>query len=313
MMPWTNRSLRCAPLLAAVLSVAGASVAKAQTAEEAYGPRLVHLSIVETDTGVTKKVYYHGRRYFIAARSGEPYVLRAENLTDGRVEVVISVDGVNIESGDTANVNQSGFMLKPHQAFDFHGWRKSHDAVAQFRFAPLAQSYAARTGRPNNVGVIGLAVFREKVAPPAPPPPPPPPPPVSAPPPPVQAYSQQPLQMSVPLARNAPSPLPLPPPPAPISGPPPAVSVSIAPAAIVAVARSEKLGTAHGELVQEYTIPVSFERLTVRPEELRLVEYDSGENLVAAGVIPASELESPKPQAFPGAADGQHFVPDPPR
>jgi hypothetical protein len=37
--------------------------------------------------------------------------------------------------------------------------------VAAFVFTPLPDSYAARTDRPGNVGVIGVAVFREYRAP----------------------------------------------------------------------------------------------------------------------------------------------------
>src|SRR4029077_923714 len=42
------------------------------------------------------------------------------------------------------------------------GWRKSLERTAAFYFTDLGDSYAARTGRPGNVGVIGVAVFREK-------------------------------------------------------------------------------------------------------------------------------------------------------
>ena len=35
--------------------------------------------------------------------------------------------------------------------------------TAAFYFTDLADSYAARTGRPDNVGVIGVALFREGV------------------------------------------------------------------------------------------------------------------------------------------------------
>jgi hypothetical protein len=38
------------------------------------------------------------------------------------------------------------------------------DEVAAFYFTSLPDSYAARTGRPDNVGVIGIALFRERVA-----------------------------------------------------------------------------------------------------------------------------------------------------
>jgi hypothetical protein len=37
------------------------------------------------------------------------------------------------------------------------------DEVAAFYFTSLPDSYAARTGRPDNVGVIGVAVFRERL------------------------------------------------------------------------------------------------------------------------------------------------------
>src|SRR6185295_2747740 len=46
------------------------------------------------------------------------------------------------------------------------GWRKSYSEAAAFYFTALPDSYAARTDRPDNVGVIGAAVFRERVVPP---------------------------------------------------------------------------------------------------------------------------------------------------
>jgi hypothetical protein len=56
----------------------------------------------------------------------------------------------------------------PGQLIDIGGWRKSMSEVAAFVFTALPESYAARTGRPGNVGVIGVAVFRE-YQPPRPP------------------------------------------------------------------------------------------------------------------------------------------------
>jgi len=53
------------------------------------------------------------------------------------------------------------------------GWRKSLDDIAQFVFTDLPDSYAARTGRPDNVGVVGIAVFRERWQRPLPAPAPP--------------------------------------------------------------------------------------------------------------------------------------------
>src|SRR3970282_1834149 len=48
------------------------------------------------------------------------------------------------------------------------GWRKSLARTAAFYFTELGDSYAARTGRPENVGVIGVALFRSKPEPPQP-------------------------------------------------------------------------------------------------------------------------------------------------
>jgi hypothetical protein len=56
-------------------------------------------------------------------------------------------------------------VLGAGQGYDILGWRKSLAETAAFYFTALADSYAARTGRPGNVGAIGLAVFRRKAPP----------------------------------------------------------------------------------------------------------------------------------------------------
>ncbi|MGO4782125.1 hypothetical protein AB4084_42215, partial [Lysobacter sp. 2RAB21] len=62
----------------------------------------------------------------------------------------------------TASPSQAGYVLEAWQSTEINGWRKSMDDVAQFVFTDLPDSYAARTGRPDNVGVIGVAVFQER-------------------------------------------------------------------------------------------------------------------------------------------------------
>ncbi len=56
-------------------------------------------------------------------------------------------------------------MLGPRQGYDIQGWRKSLERVAAFFFTEHQSSYAARTGRPDNVGVVGVAVFRKMAEP----------------------------------------------------------------------------------------------------------------------------------------------------
>ena len=76
---------------------------------------------------------------------------------------MIAVDGVNVVSGETAAHDQTGYVLNNGQSAQITGWRKNLARVAAFEFTALPNSYAARTGRPDNVGVIGVAVFRERV------------------------------------------------------------------------------------------------------------------------------------------------------
>jgi hypothetical protein len=83
------------------------------------------------------------------------------NRSPARVLVVLSVDGVNAVTGQTASANQAGYVLEPYATTEVAGWRKSMRDVAQFYFSDIGDSYAARTGRANNVGVIGIAVFDE--------------------------------------------------------------------------------------------------------------------------------------------------------
>src|ERR671915_292227 len=70
--------------------------------------------------------------------------------------------GVNVVSGETAAEHQSGYVVDAHDSVRIDGWRKSLDEVATFYFTRLADSYAARTGRPHDIGVIGVALFRER-------------------------------------------------------------------------------------------------------------------------------------------------------
>ena len=138
---------------------------------------LVELDVIDRDSGQWLPKYStHGHRGqdWIAGVPGHRYSVRLTNTTGERVLVVLSVDGVNAVTGQTAAPSQAGYVLEPWETAEIAGWRKSLDDIAQFVFTDLPDSYAARTGRPDNVGVIGVAVFRERqvrpvYAPPSPP------------------------------------------------------------------------------------------------------------------------------------------------
>ena len=292
--------------LATALAAAFAAISPAAHAIGA----LTDLTVIDRDTGRTLPVYSHGGRHYVAGRPGTRYAIALRNQTGGRLLNVISVDGVNVVSGETASWPQTGYVLDGGRAYQITGWRKSDQEVAAFEFTALGDSYAARTGRPANVGVIGIAVFRER---------PLPPPLAQAPVAPSTARERASAADSGPGA-NAPA--------SPGAG---AAAGSASGAAKAAerddasagAGRNEasaerraapsptaKLGTGHGGREASYVTRTAFERVSDRPDEVVTIWYDSRENLIAMGVIPSPVSSHwPRPQPFPQSAG---YVPDPP-
>ncbi|MGH6624150.1 MAG: hypothetical protein ACREBN_09270, partial [Burkholderiaceae bacterium] len=130
---------------------------------------LVDLQLMDRATGETLPMYWHNGRWWVPGRPGNRYGVMLTNRSGGRTLTVMAVDGVNVVSGQTAAHDQTGYVLINGQNATINGWRTNLSRVAAFEFTALPNSYAARTGRPDNVGVIGIAVFREKARPVAPP------------------------------------------------------------------------------------------------------------------------------------------------
>lgn len=236
---------------------------------------LVEMDVVDRDSGQWLPEYPHRGQAWIAGMPGHRYAVRLTNTSGGRVLVVLSVDGVNAVTGQTASPSQAGYVLEPWESAEIAGWRKSLDDVSQFLFTDLPDSYAARTGRPDNVGVIGIAVFRER----APAYRPMPPPPIAA-----QSSRER-------AAGNA--------------------AKASAPAADAASAESmpQRLGTGHGEREWAPVGQTAFERASARPQQVTQLRYDDAYALSAMGILPRAPAPRPLagPDAFPAG-----FVPDPP-
>jgi hypothetical protein len=284
--------------------------ARARADAGAPGP-IALVEIVDRDTGERLPVYSHEGQRWVAGTPGHRYSVYLRNNAAGRILGVVSVDGVNAVTGETADWSQRGYVLAPAQEFEVLGWRKSQRHVADFVFSALESSYAARTGRPDNVGVIGVALFREATPVPAPL--------TSGSAAPGDAQGDAPRDLPPAAVREFPPTersiaQPLPPAPAPS-----AAAGSSAPAAaapetraftrpsIGSIARSGPLGTAHGPAETSVVYDTQFERLSPSPDQIVAIRYDRRERLIAMGVIvPAG---GPKP--FPGSGESG-FVPDPP-
>jgi len=251
------------------------SVVLASTCEAQAVRGLADVSIVDRDSGVVLDTHYHHGEYWVAGRPGGRYAIEIRNRLGERLLAVTSVDGVNVVTGETAGWDQSGYVFGPGDRYQITGWRKSDAEVAAFTFTDLANSYAARTARPANVGVIGVAVFRERQPPTADQP----------------AIGGQPSNRSD-AARAAESPSMSP------------------PSALAAPAPRAKLGTGHGEREYSYVDHTEFPRMQAHPNQVIRIHYDSFDNLVAMGIVMRPRLDAPAPDPFPGSRD-QHYVPDP--
>jgi hypothetical protein len=256
-----------------MILAAAASMCNAQTVGE-----IGKIAVIDRDTGVALVPHRYRGEYWVAGVPGGRYAIEVRNRLGERLLVVASVDGINVISGETAAWDQVGYVFDPGEQYQIGGWRKSDTDVAAFTFTALPNSYAARTGRLANIGVIGVAMFREQ--------------------PPTGVAREHP-RLPAPVADAAAS-----------AG----VAAQAAPMmrAPTSPAPEAKLGTGHGEREYSYVTHTQFVRLQPEPNELIRIHYDSLENLVAMGVIrrPPPVLP-PTADPFPGSPN-QQYVPDPP-
>jgi hypothetical protein len=208
---------------------------------------LAQVSIVDRDSGAVLEAHYHRGEYWVAGKPGGRYAIEIRNIHGERVMAVTSVDGVNVLSGATAGWDQDGYVFDSGQEYQITGWRKNDSEVAAFTFTDSHNSYAERTGRPANVGVIGVAVFRERI-----------PPPVYASPPRMAAVSPPAADTNSAAARSR-----------------------IESQAMLGAAPLAKLGTGHGEREYSPVIQTHFVRLETQPNEVIRIHYDSLDNLFA--------------------------------
>jgi hypothetical protein len=263
-----------------VAALAGGLVAGDGRAYDMRPQTQANVEIFDRTEGRVLPVYWHQGRRYVVGKPGNEYAIRVRNGGSGRILAVMSVDGVNVITGDTAAPRQSGYVLAPYESADIAGWRKSMSDTAAFYFTALPDSYAARTGRPDNVGVIGIAVFRERARPIA-----------------LDEFRRR----DVPRAEGQAS--------REAAASPSPQQKSAATDSLADRSVQERLGTGHGRNERSYASYTRFERASETPAETIAIYYDSYENLLAQGVpVGSPPLARYRPQPFP---DAGRFVPDP--
>ena len=270
--------------------VAAAALALAfDTAAHAMPPSAVTIDVYDRTQGETLAIHPLDSQRYVVGTPGHEYAIRIRNETSRRILAVTSVDGVNVVTGETAAPEQSGYVIEAGGSVEIAGWRRSLERTSAFYFTDLGDSYAARTGRPRNVGVIGVAVFHELVRP----------------------MISSLLRDKVLAHEN--------------EGDPRARAERADAAAPAAPAQdaagetgrlaaseprqmlSNKLGTGFGRDEASLVQRVRFERATSAPAESISIQYDRRDNLIAMGVLPRPRYAQKTPDPFPA----MRFVPAP--
>jgi hypothetical protein len=215
--------------------------------------------------GERLRTFHHSGQTFVLGQPGERYSIRIQNPSNRRVEAVVSVDGRDAISGDPADfVRQRGYVIPPFGSVTVDGFRTSLERVAAFRFTDPENSYSARLGTPENVGVIGVAFFPEQK---------------------LETPKVARRERAAGPARR------------------PAKPSASAPGAAAERSDSNRLGTEFGEARMSSVTEVSFTRESAsRPARVVTLRYDDASGLRARGIDVFERSFRPvshEPEAFP--------------
>jgi hypothetical protein len=119
------------------------------------------------DSGRPLPAFYAGGRTYAIGEAGQRYTVVVTNDSGMRVEAVASVDGLDVLDGKPASFSKRGYLVPAWGSVEIDGFRQTSDHVAAFRFGSVRDSYAARTGTDRNVGIVGVAIFAPRHAPPS--------------------------------------------------------------------------------------------------------------------------------------------------
>lgn len=114
-------------------------------------------------SGKAREYYEAGKGIFVIGTPGEGYSLKLENRTDKRMEVVVSVDGLNLLDGQPASVKKVGYVIAAKSTVILRGMRVG-GKLFSLEFGSVSESRASKAfGQKGarNVGVVGVACYEE--------------------------------------------------------------------------------------------------------------------------------------------------------
>ncbi len=262
---------------------------------------------LEDEYGRTLSTYHHRGSTYVLGHYGTRYNVRVSNHSGQRIEAVVTVDGRDAISGELGDyTGQRGYVIDPYGSVLVEGFRQSNSNVAAFRFTSPGDSYSGRRGSAQHVGVVGVAVFREKHRRPVA---------VAPPPPPRRSpwnggwLGDARSEASKSGAADAPSAAPM-------------EAEALADDAVAGSAargrasrryapprQQNNLGTRYGESQYSPVVEVPFERArSSRPNQILSLYYDDARGLANRGIqVYGYAPQPPAPQPFP-----RRFAPPPP-
>ncbi len=112
------------------------------------------------------KKYYSNGNWWVEARKGVNYEVKIKNLTNKRALAVVSIDGIDVLSGETASNESGGYVIEGYGTYTVKGFRVSNETVNLFEFSNKEQSYAVQSPdgehSSKNTGGIGVIIWEEK-------------------------------------------------------------------------------------------------------------------------------------------------------
>ena len=74
---------------------------------------LAEIAVYDRSEGRWLQVHHHEGRMYVAGKPGHEYQIRVTSRLREDLLAVVSVDGVNVITGQTANPSQSGYVISP--------------------------------------------------------------------------------------------------------------------------------------------------------------------------------------------------------
>ncbi|MFL6208807.1 MAG: hypothetical protein ACJ74W_08145 [Pyrinomonadaceae bacterium] len=151
-------------LLAGACVLAACHWAASVVAQERYPRPILERPTVEVlVNGYALEQYPARGRLYVEALAGAEYEIRIHNPLPDRVAVALAVDGLNsIDARHTTARGASKWVIEPYGTLTIGGWQMSSSRARRFYFTTERDSYAAKLGHAEDVGVISAVFFRER-------------------------------------------------------------------------------------------------------------------------------------------------------